>query len=112
MISAFHPLPPRALAKKIAWLTTTGDYGTWHITCRGDCTWYELAGAVFELAGLQPKLSPTNAEAFEAKARRPSYSVLGHGRLNQAGADDLLHWRDAVEQYLRTTGEISGASQS
>ena len=108
----FSPTSTEALAEKIAWLATTGDYGTWHITCRGECTWYELAGAVFELAGLQPKLSPTNAEAFGAKARRPAYSVLGHGRLNQAGADDLPHWRDAVEQYLRATGEISGASQS
>ena len=108
----FSPTSTEALAEKIAWLTTTGDYGTWHITCRGECTWYELAGAVFELAGLQPKLSAISTEAFGAKARRPTYSVLGHGRLNQAGADDLPHWRDAVEQYLRTTGEISGPSQA
>ncbi len=108
----FCPTATDTLAKKIAWLMTTEEYGTWHITCQGDCTWYELAGAVFELAGLQPKLSPTNAEAFGAKARRPAYSVLGHGRLNQVGADDLPHWRDAVEQYLRTIGENSGASQT
>ena len=27
-------------------------------------------------------------------------------------AQTLIHWRDAVEQYLWTTGEISGASQA
>ena len=108
----FSPTSTEALADKIAWLATTGDYGTWHITCRGECTWYELAGAVFELAGLQPKFSPTNTEAFGAKARRPLYSVLGHVRLQQAGADDLPHWRDNLEQYLRAKGEISAASQA
>ncbi len=105
----FSPTSTEALARKILWLMTTGEYGTWHITCREECTWYELAGAVFRLADLRPGLSPVTSEAFGAKAERPSYSVLGHGRLQQAGADDLPHWHDALEQYLRAKGKITEA---
>ena len=105
----FSPTSTEALAGKIAWLMTTGEHGTWHITCQGECSWYELAGAVFQLAGLEPRLSPVTSEAFGAKAKRPSYSVLGHGRLQQLGSDDLPDWHDALEQYLRAKGEISEA---
>lgn len=103
------PTSTEALAGKIAWLMTTGEHGTWHITCQGECSWYELAGAVFQLAGLEPRLSPVTSEAFGAKAKRPSYSVLGHGRLQRLGSDDLPDWHDALEQYLRAKGEISEA---
>ena len=103
----FSPTATNILAQKIAWLMTSEEYGTWHITCQGDCTWYELADATFGLLDLHPKLTPINSEAFGAKAKRPSYSVLGHGRLQRAGEDDLPHWKDSLEQYLRAKGEIS-----
>ena len=31
----FSPTSTEALARKIGWLITTEEYGTWHITCRG-----------------------------------------------------------------------------
>ena len=102
----FSPTYTDALARKIAWLVGTGRYGTWHITCRGDCTWYELATAVFHLLDQRPKLRPITSEQYAARAKRPSYSVLGHGRLQELDADDLPHWRDALEQYLRAKAEI------
>lgn len=103
----FSPTSTEALAEKIAWLITTGEYGTWHITCQGDCTWYEFAETAFQSAGLHPKLTPITSEAFGAKAKRPSYSVLGHGRLQLAGADNLPHWRDALDRYLRAKGQVT-----
>ncbi|HEX9872461.1 MAG TPA: dTDP-4-dehydrorhamnose reductase [Candidatus Tectomicrobia bacterium] len=101
----FSPTSTEALAEKIAWLITTGEFGTWHITCQGECTWYEFAEAAFQLTGLHPKLSPITAAEFGLRAKRPAYSVLGHGRLQQARADNLPHWRDSLEQYLRAKRE-------
>lgn len=100
----FSPTFTLALAQKIAWLVATGEYGAWHVTCQGDCTWYELACAVFQQLRMHPRLSPTTTEAFGARARRPAYSVLGHHRLQQAGAEDPPRWQDAVAQYLRAKG--------
>ncbi len=100
------PTYTESLARKIAWLAATESYGTWHITCGGDCSWYEFAQAAFEIKGLTPSLQPTTAEAFGSRARRPAYSVLGHQRLAEAGEDDLPHWRDALRDYLCAKREL------
>jgi dTDP-4-dehydrorhamnose reductase len=41
------------------------------------------------------------AAEFGARARRPAYSVMGHGRLRELGEDDLRSWRDGLVAYLR-----------
>lgn len=104
----FSPTYTKDIAKKIAWLLDTKAYGTWHITCQGDCTWYELANEVFDILGLHPKLTPTTTEMFGAKAKRPSYSVLGHGRLKELNVNDLPFWQDSVAQYLCAKEELLG----
>jgi len=96
----FSPTSTADLASKIAWLITTADYGTWHITNAGEASWYDLAAKTFQLANLRPDLSPTTTAAFGARARRPSYSVLDHGRLRALGVDDLPPWEDALSRYL------------
>ena len=56
---------------------------------------------IFRLCDLQPSLTPVTAVEFGARAKRPAYSVLGHGRLKTLGEDDLRSWRDALVAYLR-----------
>ncbi len=101
------PTATADLAAKLAWLITTEEYGTYHVTNGGSCSWFEFAAAIFELAGLRPDLSPTTTAAFAAKARRPAYSVLAHGHLQQLGADDLRPWRHALADYLRSIGRLA-----
>jgi dTDP-4-dehydrorhamnose reductase len=98
------PTSARHLADKLAWLIGTESYGLYHITNAGDCSWYELARAVFEGAGLTPCLKPTTTEAFGARAKRPAYSVLAHAALERLGAEDLPHWREALREYLVDIG--------
>lgn len=98
------PTSARHLAGKLSWLIGTEAYGLYHVTNAGDCSWYELARAVFEEAGLSPRLTPTTTEAFSARARRPVCSVLAHGALERLGADDLPHWREALREYLVDSG--------
>ena len=92
------------LARKIAWLINTGSYGVWHATNSGDCTWYEFAAKIFELAGLRPSLSPTTSAEFGAPAKRPANSVLAHGMLQRHQADDLPLWTEALDAYLAEVG--------
>lgn len=88
------------LAKKIVWLIRTKEYGIYHITNKGECSWYELARTLFEKVGLGVRLLPVTTDAFKTPARRVPYSVLGHGALQRLMADDLPHWEDALECYL------------
>jgi len=65
---------------------------------------YEFARAIFELSGMAVDLSPITTAESGAKARRPPYSVLGHGRWIRAGLRELRPWRAALADYLRAKG--------
>lgn len=76
--------------------------GVYHGTASGDASWYELARAVFALAGLDPeRVRPTTSDRFPRPARRPAYSVLGHGRWAAAGLGPMAHWRDMLAEAMR-----------
>lgn len=100
------PTYTKELAKKIAQLIETGEYGLYHVTNNGQCTWYEFARVIFELVGLHPDLSATTSEEFGAKAKRSPYSVLENANLRKLDLDDLSSWREALEQYLREKGHL------
>jgi dTDP-4-dehydrorhamnose reductase len=69
--------------------------GTYHATSSGQCSWFELARAVVESAGLDPAaVTPTTSDAFVRPAPRPAYSVLGHAALDRAGVTPIGDWRE------------------
>ena len=100
------PTYTKELAKKIAQLIGTGEYGLYHVTNNGQCSWYEFARVIFELVGLHPDLSATTSEEFGAKAKRPHYSVLENANLGKLGLDNLSNWREALERYLKEKGHL------
>lgn len=95
------PTSARSVARKIIDLVRRGQGGLFHVTSAGQCSWFEFAQEIFRLAGLSPRCEPTTAAAYGAKAPRPRYSVLAHGRLAAAGADDMPSWQQALVEYLR-----------
>jgi dTDP-4-dehydrorhamnose reductase len=71
-------------------------FGVWHLAADGECTWAELAQAVFADAGLECRVRPITSAEFGAKAPRPAYSVLR----SEKGAPTLPHWRDGLRACL------------
>lgn len=94
------PTYTRELAKGLVNLIEKAPYGLYHVTCGGDCSWYEFAVKIFELANLHPNLQPTTSEEFKAAARRPKYSVLANQALRAAGIPPLKAWQSALADYL------------
>ncbi len=92
------------LAPRLVELLSTDAWGLYHLTAGGDCTWYEFARAIFELAGVRADLSPTTTEAYGAKADRPRYSVLENRAARELGLLPMTPWREALAQYLALTG--------
>jgi dTDP-4-dehydrorhamnose reductase len=93
------------LARAMLSLVAAGaPFGTYHGTSSGECTWYEYARLVFELAGADPgRVRPTTSEAFVRPAPRPAYSVLGHDAWAAAGLSPLRVWDDALRDAATTT---------
>ncbi|MGZ4289152.1 MAG: dTDP-4-dehydrorhamnose reductase [Gaiellaceae bacterium] len=77
-------------------------YGTYHVAAAGECTWAELAEAIFEEAGLPTRVRRISSEEFGARAPRPAYSVLR----SEKGAPELPHWRDGLRECLRRLGTL------
>ena len=71
--------------------------GRWHIAADGDCTWAELAEAIFEEAGLECRVRRISTAELGRPAPRPAYSVL---RSERAGAPKLPHWREGLRACL------------
>jgi dTDP-4-dehydrorhamnose reductase len=95
------PTYTRALAPRIKALAQTKRYGLYHMTCEGECSWYEFAKAIFELSGLKPDLSPTTSAIYKTPAKRPRYSVLENENLKSVpSVEPIPHWRDALRDYL------------
>jgi dTDP-4-dehydrorhamnose reductase len=89
------------LARKAWRIVTRGTHGIYHLTNSGETSWFNFARELFDLCGLKPSLTSVTAAEFGARARRPAYSVMGHGRLRELGEDDLRSWRDGLVAYLR-----------
>jgi dTDP-4-dehydrorhamnose reductase len=71
--------------------------GLWHLTATGECTWAELAEAIFEEAGLDCRVRRITSLELGRPASRPAYSVL---RSERPGAPRLPHWREGLRDCL------------
>jgi dTDP-4-dehydrorhamnose reductase len=87
------------LAKATRQLILTGDYGLYHISAEGQCSWYEFARYIFERAGLDAKLSPVNSSEFASPVKRPANSVLSKAKLRALGIS-IPSWKDALPRYF------------
>jgi len=95
------PTSTKDVTEKLYELIQTEKYGLYHMTNTGSCSWYEFACEIFRLSRLTPDISPTTSEAFAAKAKRPSYSVLDNKNLRSIGLKDMRRWKDALADYIK-----------
>jgi dTDP-4-dehydrorhamnose reductase len=94
------PTSTAELAERISDLLRTDQYGLYHLTSEGQCTWFQFAAEIFSLLGRKPRLVPVSSKEFAARARRPLYSVLENGKAKTIGLRDFSLWQDALRSYL------------
>lgn len=80
-----------------------GSAGVYHAACDGQASWFELAVATLDLAGVRNvKVAPCTTAEFPRPAVRPRYSVLDCSRLTKLRGRPLAPWRKALETYLES----------
>lgn len=94
------PTPTAQIARQVVALSKTEDYGLYHATTEGSCSWYEFAAAIFELTGTKVRLERARPGEFPAKVPRPKYSVLENAALKSRSLNLFTHWREGLENYL------------
>ncbi|WP_141432902.1 dTDP-4-dehydrorhamnose reductase [Bacillus sp. 03113] len=88
------------LASFIAELVESDQYGVYHATNSGVCSWYEFAVEIFKQAGLEVKVNQLTSDQFPRPAERPKYSVLSKKKIIEQGFTPLRDWKEALSAYL------------
>lgn len=97
-------------------LSLIEDGGTYHMTARGQASWYDFARAILEEARVVARVPSwlvaatqghklkaehvlrISMEEFCSATRRPSYSVLSNSRLAQRFGVTLPEWRNQLQR--------------
>jgi len=104
------------LARAVLALVQTDQYGIYHYSNAGECSWYEFAEAIIaeaEKAGVPLKASaivPIPTEDFPLPATRPKYSVLAKDKIVTVTGVEIPAWPTSLHNYFlhRAKGETCG----
>ncbi|KZX16038.1 dTDP-4-dehydrorhamnose reductase [Methanobrevibacter cuticularis] len=94
------PTFTKDLAIAICELIKTDKYGIYHLTNGDNCTWYEFAKKIFELANVTIDIVPVTTEEYPTPAKRPQYSVLSNEKWKRAEFEPLRSYIDALNSYM------------
>ena len=90
------------LARLLVDMIQTEEYGRYHATNEGLCSWYEFACEIFRQAGMdEVTVTPVDSSQFPAKAKRPKNSRMDRSKLVEKGFTPLPTWQDALGRYLK-----------
>lgn len=99
------PTSATELAKAIMHLLPTDNYGLFHGTCEGMCSWADFTKEIFRLAGKSTKVNPVTSAQYKemnpAAADRPAYSVLENYMLKLTTNHMFADWEKAIAEYLK-----------
>lgn len=96
------PTSALELARMIHALEPTKNYGVFHGTCEGSCSWAEFATEIFKEAGMDVKVNYITTEEYPTPAKRPAYSVLENYMLKLTTDYRMADWKDAFREYMES----------
>lgn len=99
------PTSALELAKAIESLIPSENYGLFHGTCEGICSWADFTKEIFKIAGKSTEVIPVTSEQYKEmnpdSADRPKYSVLENYMFKLTGGYMYADWHDAIEKYIK-----------
>ncbi|GAA0083801.1 dTDP-4-dehydrorhamnose reductase [Clostridium sp. CTA-7] len=98
-----NPTNANDLAYHILKLIETEEYGIYHCTGKGECTWYDFAKLIMELSGRKCIINSCTSEEFKTPAKRPEYSSLDNMMLRCTIGDEMRDWKEALKSFIANT---------
>lgn len=96
-----NPTNAEDLAYHILKLMTTEEYGIYHCSGEGECTWYDFAKAIVELSGINCTVDSTTSEKFNSAAKRPTFSSLDNMMLRCTVGNEMRPWEEALKVFIK-----------
>jgi dTDP-4-dehydrorhamnose reductase len=95
------PTYAKDVASHTQFMIEAGCRNTYHLTNSGCCTWYELAAAAIEWAGIKNiSITPVPSSEYHLPAARPANSTLVNARLLEDGLPLMRSWQLAAREYV------------
>ncbi len=92
-----RPTWTKTLAEFMVHLTSTHqDYGIYHLSNDGQCSWYEFAQEILKDAAVE--IVSVTSEEFPQKAYRPRHSVMDLTKAKNTGFE-TLSWQEALSDF-------------
>ncbi len=88
------------LAHHLLKLVTTEEYGIYHGTGNGECSWFEFTEKIVEFAGIDAVVSPCTSDEFPSPVKRPAYSSLDNAMLRATVGDEFRPWQSALKCFI------------
>ncbi|AZV55559.1 dTDP-4-dehydrorhamnose reductase [Clostridium sp. AWRP] len=95
-----NPTNAEDLAYHILKLALTCEYGIYHCTGKGECSWYDFACKIVEYAGIDCIVSPMTSEKLNRAAKRPEFSSLDNMMLRCTVGNNMRQWEDALKSFI------------
>ncbi|MCL2806859.1 MAG: dTDP-4-dehydrorhamnose reductase [Coriobacteriia bacterium] len=95
-----NPTYAHDLAHEILRIAEGSEYGVYHCTSRGVCSWFDFASAIVDMAGVECIKHPCTTKQFARPAKRPAYAPLKNKRLEDTIGCTMRSWQTALAVYL------------
>ena len=81
-------------------ISKTEEYGIYHCTGNGECTWYDFACEIIRLAKIPCNITPCTSEEYPSPTPRPAYSSLDNRMLRCTVGDEMRDWKEALQCFM------------
>ena len=95
-----NPTNANDLAHHLLKLAVTEEYGIYHCTGEGECSWYEFTQRIVEFANINADVSPCTSDDFPSPVKRPAYSALDNMAFRSTVGNEFRHWEDALLCFI------------
>jgi dTDP-4-dehydrorhamnose reductase len=79
---------------------STHQFEIFHYSNEGQCSWYEFAKAIVELADISCKVNPVASENYLQKAPRPFYSVMDKTKIKEQFGITIPEWKESLKDCV------------
>lgn len=104
------------LAHVLLQLAATQEYGIYHCTGEGICSWYDFAAAIIAGGKVDATVDPCTSPEYKAKhpesADRPAWSALDNRMLRCTIGNPVRPWQEALEVFFQNWDGENGMKEA
>lgn len=101
-----NPTNAEDLAHHILKILVTQEYGIYHCTGTGECSWYDFAREIISLSKINCTVSPITSDDLGRAAKRPAFSSLENMMLKATVGDEMRPWKEAIKDFINNMNKL------